>query len=97
MVAIEWKAPGRCNIAWRSVGIYEDPIPKPSVGSGGIGFEKSEGSDMAPPISKLCGGSCFRCFRRHRLQQKNTATPMIKDPATPDATDIPMTAAGVIV
>lgn len=51
---------------------------------------------MAPPISKMCGAACSRCFRRHLLQQKNTATPMMKDPATPDATDIPMIAAGVI-
>jgi hypothetical protein len=31
----------------------------------------------------------FFCF--HLLQQKNTATPMMKQPATPDATETPMT------
>lgn len=96
-LAIEWKVRGRCNIVSRSlVGLDEDPRPNPSVGSRGIGFKKSEGSDMAPPISKICGAACSRCLRRHLLQQKNTATPMMKDPATPDATDIPMIAAGVI-
>lgn len=29
------------------------------------------------------------------MQQKNTATPIIKDPATPDATETPMTVPGL--
>lgn len=45
-----------------------------------------------PPISnseELV--SSIRLFCLHLLQQKNTATTIMKDPATPDATEAPMT------
>ena len=51
---------------------------------------------MAPPISKIWGSDSLLCCFLRLLQQKNTATPMMKDAAMPDATDIPMTAAALI-
>ena len=83
---------GASSIVWSC----KELGPELGVGSRGIGFEKSGGSDMAPPISKWCGSDWSRCFFRHLLQQKITATTMRKAPARPDATDIPMTAPGLI-
>jgi hypothetical protein len=51
---------------------------------------------MAPPISKTWGSDSSRCCFLRLLQQKNTATPMMKATAMPDATDIPITAAALI-
>lgn len=94
-VAIGWKVRG-CDVSSSIVRLWKDLGPEPDDGNRGIGFEKSGGSDMAPPISKVCGSDWSRCFFRHLLQQKITATMIIKEPATPDATDIPITAPGLM-
>lgn len=71
--------------------------PGPGPGSGvdrrEDASENPGGSVMVPPISKKSesGSEEFRRCCRHRLHQKNTATAIKKDPATPDATETPIT------
>lgn len=91
-----WNPCDCCGGAFSMSSSCKELGPELGVGSRGIGFEKSGGSDIAPPISKWCGSDWSRSFFRHLLQQKTTATTIINAPATPDATDIPMTAPGLI-
>lgn len=95
---ISWATRYCCDDSCSFVRSCSELGPELGVGSRGIGFVKSTGSDIAPPISKWCGSdwSRLRCFFRHLLQQNTTATTTRNDPATPDATEIPMTAPGLI-
>jgi hypothetical protein len=46
---------------------------------------------MSPPISKS-----LWFFFLHLFVQKNTATPIMKQPATPDTTETPITVPGLV-